>query len=342
MTRSAFGLRPSTFFLSLALALGGEAVAADPAPIRAGMIGLDTSHVAAFVKLFNDPKAANDIAGIKIVAAYPGGTDMPASRTRIAKFTETVRDAGVEVVDSIPRLLEKIDVVFLESVDGRIHLQEATPVIRAGKPLFIDKPAAGTLADAVAIYELAKKYDVPCFSSSALRFTAGVEDLGKKPELGKITGALSWGPCDYEPNTPDLFFYGIHGVEPLFAIMGRGCESVTRLQTQEVDMVSGVWSDGRVASYRGFRGSKGGFGLVAFGTLAFAPAPPGSLSGYRGLCGEIARFFKTRKVPVSAEETLEVLAFMEAADESKRQGGKPVTLASVLAKARAEAATKIP
>ncbi|MEN9636646.1 MAG: hypothetical protein RL077_5050 [Verrucomicrobiota bacterium] len=310
------------------------------APLRAGMIGLDTSHVPSFVKLFNDPKAAGDLAGITIVAAYPGGTDMPASRTRVAKFTEGVRAAGVEIVDSIPQLLEKVDVVFLESVDGRIHWQEAAPVLKARKPLWIDKPAAGTLADAIAIYELAAKQQTPCFSSSSLRFTPGVVELAKKKELGKIIGAISWGPCDYEPGTPDLFFYGIHGVEPLFALMGTGCESVTRLQTKDVDVVSGVWPDGRTATYRGFRKAKGGFGLVAFGDQAFAEAPAGSLGGYRPLCVEIARFFKTKQAPVSAAETLEVLAFMEAADESKRQGGQPVTIASVLAKARIAAAAK--
>lgn len=326
----------------LAVAWGVGAAAAAPAPLRAGMIGLDTSHVPAFVKLFNDPKAPDDLAGVRIVAGYPGGTDMPASKNRVQKFTETVRAAGVEIVDSIPKLLEKVDVVFIESVDGRIHLQEAIPVILAGKPLFIDKPAAGSLADAVAIYELAKKHNVPCFSSSSLRFTPAIAELSKKAELGRIVGAMSWGPCDYEPGTPDLFFYGIHGVEPLFALLGRGCESVSRVHTKDVDIVTGTWQDGRVATYRGFRKAKGGFGLVVFGTESFAPAAPGSLGGYRGLCVEIARFFKTRQVPVTAEETLEVLAFMEAADESKRQGGKPVTIASVLAKARAEAAGKLP
>ena len=326
----------------LTLAWGVSVAAAASAPLRAGMIGLDTSHVPAFVKLFNDPKVPADLAGIKIVAGYPGGTDMPASKNRVQRFTESVRAAGVEIVDSIPRLLEKVDVVFIESVDGRIHLQEAIPVILAGKPLFIDKPAAGTLADAGAIYELAKKHNVPCFSSSSLRFTPGVAELSSKPELGRIVGAISWGPCDYEPGTPDLFFYGIHGVEPLFALLGRGCESVSRVPGKDVDIVTGTWQDGRVATYRGYRKAKGGFGLVAFGTDSFAPAAPGSLGGYRGICVEIARFFRTRQAPVSPEETLEVLAFMEAADESKRQGGKPVTIASVLAKARAEAAGKLP
>src|SRR5262247_1539824 len=163
--------------------------AADQAPLRAGMIGLDTSHVPAFAKLFNGPKATGDLAGIKIVAGYPGGTDIPASRDRVKGFTEQLRGMGIEIVDTIPQLLEKVDVVLLESVDGRIHLQEAVPVIKAGKPLFIDKPAAGSLADAIAIYELARKHDVPCFSSSSLRFAPGIQELLKNEKLGTIVGA---------------------------------------------------------------------------------------------------------------------------------------------------------
>src|SRR5688500_5295400 len=153
------------------------------------MIGLDTSHVPAFTKIFNDPKATGDVAGVRVVAGYPGGTDMPASRDRVQKFTEQLRGMGVEIVDSIPKLLEKVDVVLLESVDGRIHLQEAIPVIKAGKPLFIDKPLAGSLADAVAIYELARARNVPCFSSSSLRFHAGIQELLANDQPGGIVGA---------------------------------------------------------------------------------------------------------------------------------------------------------
>ena len=118
---------------ALVLGVCINARAAEPAPLRAGMIGLDTSHVPAFTKIFNGPKATGDLAGIKVVAGYPGGTDIPASRDRVRNFTEQLRGMGVEIVETIPQLLEKVDVVFLESVDGRIHLQEATPVIKAGQ-----------------------------------------------------------------------------------------------------------------------------------------------------------------------------------------------------------------
>src|SRR5438309_3772652 len=327
------------FSLMLFLALAAfSSRAADQAPLRAGMIGLDTSHVPAFTKLFNSPKATGDISGIRIVAGYPGGTDIPASRDRVGNFTQELRGMGIQIVDSIPKLLEQVDVVLLESVDGRIHLQEAIPVIKAGKPLFIDKPVAGSLADAIAIYDLAKEQNAPCFSSSSLRFGPGIQELLKNEQLGAIVGAITWGSCSYQEGTPDMFFYGIHGIEPLYALMGTGCETVTRIQTKDTDLVSGVWKDGRVGTYRGIRRNKADFGAVAFGSKGIVQA--GREGGYEELCREIGRFFKTGKAPVPAEETIEIFAFMEAADESKRQGAAPVSLAGVLAKAKAEAATK--
>lgn len=306
-------------------------------PIRAGMIGLDTSHVPAFAGIFNGPKATGDVVGIKVVAGYPGGTDFPASRDRVEKFTDGIRAQGITIVDTIPKLLELVDVVMLESVDGRIHLQEAIPVIKAGKPLWIDKPAAGSLADAVAIYELAKQHKVPVFSSSSLRY-GEIQTLRDNETVGAILGASTWGPCSYAPGTPDLFFYGIHGVEPLFAIMGTGCETVSRVATKSVDFVTGVWKDGRVGTYRGLRAGKSAAGATIYGANGIVPL--GKVGNYNDLCQEIARFFKTGKAPVSPEETLEVLAFMEAADESKRQNGAPVSLATVLEKAKAEANAK--
>src|SRR4051794_9527181 len=298
------------------------------ATIRAGIIGLDTSHVPAFTKLFNGTDDGGELGGIRVVAGYPGGTDYPPSRDRVAKFTEQVRGMGVEIVDSIPALLEKVDVVLLESVDGRIHLQEAIPVIEAGKPLFIDKPMAGSLADAVAIDELARRRGVPYFSSSSSRFGAGLRELKQDPGIGTLVGADVWGPCSYQKGTPDLFFYGIHGVEALFTLMGPGCESVSRVQTEDADVVTGVWKGGRVGTYRGIRRHNSSSGVVAFGAAGISPVKVVSYS-YKDLCAEIGTFFKTRKPPVSSVETLEVMTFMEAADQSKTQGGASVSLADV-------------
>jgi hypothetical protein len=305
-----------------------------PKPLKAGIIGLDTSHVVAFTKLLNNPRAQGALANVRVVAGYPGGSpDLPDSRNRVAGFTKELHDKyGVEIVDSIDALLNKVDVVLLESVDGRPHLEQVKPVLKAKKPVFIDKPVAGSLADAIEIFRLAKEAEVPCFSSSSLRFAPGIGAMRNDPKVGDVVGCVAYGPCPREEHHPDLFWYGIHGVETLFTIMGPGCESVTRVHTAGTDVVTGTWKDGRVGTFRGIRSGKSEYGAVVFGAKGIAPS--GGSGGYEPLVVEICKFFRTGKPPVSAEETLEIFAFMEAADESKRQGGVPVTLANVMAKAR--------
>lgn len=322
--------------------ISGSLLSADEpvqSPLRAGMIGLDTSHVPAFTKLFNNAEPGDELAAIRIVAGYPGGTDIPASRDRVEGFTEQLREMGVEIVETIPDLLEKVDVVLIESVDGRIHLEEAIPVIQAGKPLFIDKPVAGSLADAIVIFEYAKQHNVPCFSSSSLRYGPALQAVLTNEELGEIAGAATWGPCYYQSGIPDLFNYGVHGVEMLYTLMGTGCQTVARTHTPDTDLVVGTWDGGRVGTYRGIRNNRAEFGATVFGSKQIVPV--GRSGGYAELCREIARFFQTNKPPVTAETTIELFAFMEAADESKRRGGQPVTIGEVMAEARRQAAERL-
>lgn len=313
-----------------------------PATVRVGLIGCDTSHAVAFTDLINAKEPAPDIAGLKVVAAFPqASADLAESVGRVDGYTRKLRDKGVEIVDSIPALLAKVDAVMIESVDGRRHLEQARPVLAAGKRAFIDKPLAASLADAIAIAELAKRHDVPWFSASALRFTPAVAGAANDPKLGGVVGCLAWSPGTLDPTHPDLFWYGIHGVETLFTVMGPGCTSVSRTHTPDADVVTGVWRDGRVGTFRGIRGAgKADFGFTVFGTKAVS-STPGAFKGYPPLVAEIAKFFRTGKPPVAPEHTLEILAFMEAADESKRQGGAPVTVESVMTRATADAAKRV-
>jgi hypothetical protein len=323
------------------LTLGAAmASAEDPRPLKAGIIGLDTSHVVAFTQLLNSPNPKPELAGCRVVAAYPGGSpDVESSRTRVEGFTRDLKEKfGVEIVDSIEALLPKVDVILLESVDGRPHLEQVKPVLKAGKPVFIDKPVAGSLADALHIYQLAREQKVPVFSSSSLRFAGDVVAMKQNDKIGEVLGCLTYGPCALEPHHPDLFWYGVHGVEVLYTLMGPGCDSVSRVQTQNTDVATGVWKDGRVAAFRGIRAGASPYGMVVFGSKAVEAQKINH--SYEPLVAEVVKFFRTGKPPVSAEETIEMFAFMEAADESKRRGGAPVKLADVLSKARAEIGTK--
>jgi predicted dehydrogenase len=305
--------------------------------LRAGVIGLDTSHAPAFAKLLNAPDSPPELAGVRVVAAFPGGSpDVEASASRVAGYTREFENMGIKIVPSIDELLKEVDVVLLESVDGRPHLAQVVPVLRAGKPVFIDKPVAGSLSDAVAIFDLAKKLKVPCFSSSSLRFSKGILAMRDDDKVGKVLGCEARGPCSLEPHHPDLFWYGIHGTEILFTIMGTGCAEVSRTQTDGTEFVVGKWGDGRIGTFRGLRDGAHGYGATVYGDKGIAQS--GGYDGYQPLVVEIVKFFKTGQPPVTPEETLEIYAFMEAADESKREGGKPVTIDSVLAKARKAAA----
>jgi predicted dehydrogenase len=204
---------------------------------RVGIIGLDTSHSIAFTKSLNAPDALPELKGYKVVAAYPkGSADIESSVKRIAGYTEDVKKLGVEITGSIEDLLRKVDVVLLETNDGRPHLAQALMVLKAGKPMFIDKPVAGSLKDAITIYEAAKKYKVPIFSSSSLRYMESVQDV-VKGKIGKVLGTDTFSPATIEKTHPDLFWYGIHGVEMLFTVMGTGCEQVTRIHTDDTDIV---------------------------------------------------------------------------------------------------------
>lgn len=297
---------------------------------RVGIIGLDTSHSLAFTKLLYEANSEG-FNEYKVTAAYPfGSKEIAFSKERIPVQTIEIKKYNVKVLDSIAALLAEVDVVLLETNDGRLHLNQALEVIKAKKPLFIDKPMAASLKDATAIFKVAAQYHVPVFSSSSLRFMTAVYDI-KNNKYGKVLGAETFSPATIEPNHPDLFWYGIHGVETLFALMGTGCKTVTRYYAKDTDVVVGVWNDGRIGTFRGTRNGKADFGGTCF--CENQTVNVGPYLGYEQLLKEIVYFFETGKPPVSAAETLEILAFMEAADISKRLKGNPVEMRKIYKKA---------
>ncbi len=302
---------------------------------RIGIIGLDTSHSVAFTKMLNVDDTSGRFAGYKVVAAYPKGSlDIESSVSRIPEYTEKVKSWGVEIVDSIDDLLKKVDVVLLETNDGRRHLEQAIPVLKAGKTMFIDKPISASLKDGIIIFELAKHYKVPVFTSSSLRFMSSAQEVANG-KIGKVLGADTYSPCSIEKTHPDIFWYGIHGVEILYTVMGTGCKEVVRVHTDSTDIVVGTWEDGRIGSFRGTRTGQHTYGGTAYGEKGDAVLGP--VQGYEPLVVEIIKFFETGRIPVRQEETLEMLAFMEAADESKRKMGAAVKLDEVWKKANSEA-----
>lgn len=305
------------------------------AQVKVGIIGLDTSHAIAFTKELNGADKKEQYKDFKIVAAYPyGSKTIKSSFDRIPGYIDQVKELGVEIVPSIEELLKKVDVVLLETNDGNLHLEQAYKVFKAGKPMFIDKPLAATLAQSIAIYQLAREYNVPIFSSSAVRFTPQNQEL-RSGNLGKIMGADTYSPATREITHPDFGWYGIHGIEGLFTVLGTGCVAVNRMSDEGTDVVAGLWSDGRIGTFRGLRTGKSIFGGTVFTDKGAVPA--GGFEGYGVLLDQIVEFFKTGEPPVTEKETLEIFTFMEASNESKREGGKIILMEDTYRKGLKEA-----
>jgi hypothetical protein len=309
--------------------------------IRAGIVGCDTSHVEAFTKLINNPDATGPFADVEVVAAFPGGSPDIAkeSMDRVPGYVKKLKDMGVKIVDSLDELADQCDAFMLESVDGRPHLKQFRAIAK-GKPVFIDKPAAGSLADVFTIFRVADETHTPVYSSSSLRFGSEVQAaakaaIDKDEKFGELLGCETESPMSTESHHPDLFWYGIHGVEPLFTIMGTGCVSVSRTDSPLSTVVVGKWKDGRLGSYRGMK--KGYYySFSAYGTKKVVQGS--RYEGYEPAVAAMCEFFKTQKPPVPREETIEIYAFMEAADASKKAGGKPVMIADIIDQAKQKSA----
>lgn len=295
--------------------------------VQIGIVGLSV-HSEAFTAIINSENNDSEFKRSKVVALYEGpvNKDVAFSPQQIMRFKSTISQAGVQMVDSMEALLDKSDAVMVLSNDGRPHLKESLPALEARKPVFIDKPLAENFMSVKAIFDISDSLRVPVFTSSALRFSdinRSILDGG----AGSVLGAETYGPAPLQDAHVDLFWDGIHGVELLFTVMGSGCETVTRIDKENEDVVLGSWKDGRVGVFRGLRMGEKGFGGKVFGSKGI---PLLGFNGYVPLVKEIVQFFHTGVSPVSNKETIELYAFMEAADRSRSLNGKPVALKSIM------------
>lgn len=294
---------------------------------RIGIIGLDAYHAAEFTKVLNNPEHSAEFNGYRVTAAYPQGSKLLEKRIqKIPEYTKVVQDLGVKVVHDMDELLEQVDAVMLCSNDARVHLEQAMPVIERQKKLFIDKPFATNLEESIRIFDAAEKHETPIFTSSALRFIKSIRNLDRAT-CGKVLGAHTFSPCSIEPYLADLLWYGIHGIEMLFSVMGTGCKTVQRTHTEFFDSVTGVWDDDRIGTFRGFRKAGSGFGGTVFAAKSIFSL--GGFEGYKPLVKAVVDFFESGNPPVGRRETLEIIAFIMAADESKKQGGRTVPLPKI-------------
>ena len=295
--------------------------------LKLGILDFDTSHAVEFTKRLSHQDIDKEqwVDGAAVVIGCPGTSKV--SPERIAGFTAAMKKLGVKLVDDPADMIGKVDGMLIEAVDGSVHWERAKPFLDAGIPCFVDKPFACSLADAKKIAELAEKKKLPLFSSSALRYAPDVVAYTKADKPGKLLGAMTYGPASEHERNPGLFHYGIHAVEMLYALMGPGCKRVTNTKEKGTDVVTGTWADGRIGTVRGLRAGKADFGFVAFAEKAVTAVTVGTKDIYRELLKKVVALFATGKSPLDIRETLEIVAFIEAANKSGANHGAGETVA---------------
>ncbi len=297
--------------------------------LRIGLIGLDTSHVTRFAAILNDPASPHHLAGARVTAGFPGASsDFELSHSRVQGFTDELRGRyGVDIMSSPKAVAEAVDLLFITSVDGRRHRGFLEATIGCRRPTFVDKPFATSLSDAEAMFDLAGSEGVPLMSCSSLRYADNFAAALGEEEMGRIVGCDTYGPMNVEPTQGGLFFYGIHCVEMLVAALGAGCLWVLDKANAQSDLIAAEWSGGRTALMRGQRGAETRFAVTLHREKGsrFVDITATQRPYYVSMLEAILDSLPQGRSDVPAEETLEIIRLIEAANAS-RLTGDPVNL----------------
>jgi hypothetical protein len=297
--------------------------------LRLGMLAGDSGHTVEFTRRLNHVGIPDEqwVDGARVVAAVQ--TTSRIDPDRIPGYVEQIRECGVEIVPRVDDLIGLVDAVLIETQDGGDHLEQAMPFIRAGVPLFVDKPLATSTADARQIVEAARARGIAFGSSSALRYSLEVQDVHRRrDELGPVVGADAFSVAVLHPRNPGLFHYGVHAVETLYGLMGIGCQSVRCIWDEGTEVVVGRWADGRLGTVRGIRRGKYDFGFTAFCANRVEPRRIDDRYFYRELLKVLVARLTQGEWLLSPEELVEPVAFQEAAHRSAQRGGDEVRLAT--------------
>ena len=289
--------------------------------IKVAIIGLDTSHSTAFPGLMLDPETKPEF---KIDSLQPTRClrfDTPfQSPEGLDKRQAYLESIGVEVGTDFDWAVADCDAIMLEINDPAFHLEYFEKCAKLGKPVFLDKPVASTVADARKIYEIAKQYNVRFFSASSLRFDIDFEETLEQGIVA--SSATVWGPVGVAPAGSSIVWYGVHTFEMLERIMGIGAESVTVVNDAKGHVCTVSYADGRRGIVELTR-KVPRYGVVLHDENGNSTMinVSGRVPYYVRLIRHIDKFFRgDDSAGVALDESMEIMKMLEAADISSTSG----------------------
>ncbi|MDD3926211.1 MAG: Gfo/Idh/MocA family oxidoreductase [bacterium] len=226
------------------------------------------------------------------------------------------RACGIDrTAPTLEDMAGEVDAVMILEKDGAKHLEMTRPFLEAGLPVFIDKPLAGSYADASAIKLLANENRATAFSYSAFRYAEGMDDLRR--EIEAMGGASFCSVC--APCHESFTFYGIHGLEMLMSLVSKPVRSVEDYPDAadrhlvKLDFVDG--SKGILATWHGLSSYSV---FVSNGQGKELNSHFGTSTVMKDVVVRIVDQLIGNEPPLPLDETLEIIRIVEQVERTAR------------------------
>jgi predicted dehydrogenase len=284
----------------------GSASTEEDKPLRIGIIGAENSHTVGFGNLFNIEKK------------FPGA-EVKYVWGETEEFAKIAAEKGQipQIVKDPAEMLGNINALIVDHRHPKYHLKAALPFLKAGIPVFIDKPFCYRVEEGKTFLELAEKTGTPVTSYSSEAHKDGTFDIKNQVEkMGEISHVIFTGPADLESPYGGIFFYGIHMVQPLMYIFGDDIQRVRITRSGKNANASLVFGNGMLAtlvlkrlSYGWKKFVETKEGTVELISRVSEKDPPRNYT-------DMVEMFRTGKEPVSHATILKCIAVLEALEKS--------------------------
>jgi Predicted dehydrogenases and related proteins len=203
---------------------------------KIGIVGSDNSHAYHFAEIINNK---NEYEGktyfSDYIVSHIFGVEEEVTRDRAEK-------AGIaNIVESVEGMLGEVDAVIVVFRHGDLHLGYALPFVKAGIPVFIDKPFTIKAEDTIELINTAKENNTLITGGSTLKYLDEVIEirslLKSKEDIDTDGKYLSTGMVSYQIYDKEeyggIHFYGPHTVETALFLFGYDVRKVYASKTNK-------------------------------------------------------------------------------------------------------------
>lgn len=286
--------------------------------LKIGIVGAENSHSRRIAESVNLRKK---VRGVRVEAIWG---------EKLAWAEDVAGATDIPVIVRKPEhLIGMVDAAIVDHRDGKRHLPAARPLLRAGLPLFIDKPFCCSVGEGRRFLAEAAKRRVPVTSFGVVPLQQGARKaIREVKRLGRLLSVTTSGPADLCSKYSGIFFYGIHQIDLIVRAVGLDFTHARINRSGNGGTATMWYRDGMVATANLLPKKCPGFHFTAVGEkgvvsrkLAHDSDP--YLTGIKSF----VKTFRGGKPLYSAREILAPIAILEALQKSLKAGGRKVKVA---------------